>query len=333
MKKHLFFILGLALTFILFTISCTEPEHNPNDIARVYVAGGPIQHSGPAVLWINGGIIQILDRNAYAVKAVCVNGSDIYVGGTNANKRPVVWKNGIPQILSDEIGNVYDLKAVDGKIYAAGSSGQNAAYWVDGVMTKLPNNPNMGGFYEARAIWVEGTDIHVCGTTRNENRAAYWKNGTFKKLADFDATAEDICFYNGNLYIVGEFTYRKDGIWKSESLIWINGAAIHFINIGTGLSSRATGIAIVNDEPYVTIESWFDGAGTGRNHGFLWKNGELSSIDGCNPKDIFVHNGDIYIAGSYNNGSENKPVVLKNGKKFFIAPVDQSECCNAIFVK
>lgn len=334
MRKHLFFILGIALTVIFFAVSCTEPEPEvPNASVHVYAAGSYLSDFGPAVLWTDG-VDKILDsKSSDPARAVFVHGSDVYVGGSDINFHPVIWKNGVAQILSNEEGCVYDVKVINNKVYAAGHVELNAAYWINGVITELPNDPNTGHIMEARAIWVEGSDIYVCGTTWNEDRACYWKNGIYQSLSNKAACAEDICFHNGKLYIVGGESYTEGGMKKS--VMWVNGTIQDIVVVTSGThKSKATSIAFMNNDPYVVVESKTNNVTESRYEGYLWKSGTVTKLKDCShPKDIYIHSGDYYIAG-YNrvDDMQEKPVVLKNDEHLTINTL-WGGCCFSVFVK
>ena len=151
MKKRQFLILT-AFLCCLALVSCKKENVNaPNNSdttnpeqTHVYVAGSTASYGnyGPAVCWVDG-TMQTLDANAYdAALAVCVKGSDVYYGGSNGDQHPVVWKNGTPQVLSNEYGCVTDLKTANNKLYACGYVAGKPVYWVDGQMVQLPVNSN-----------------------------------------------------------------------------------------------------------------------------------------------------------------------------------------------
>ena len=82
MRKHLFFILGLALTVIFFAVSCTEPEPEvPNASVHVYAAGSYLSDFGPAVLWKNGTVTKLKDCSH--PKDIYIHSGDYYIAGYN----------------------------------------------------------------------------------------------------------------------------------------------------------------------------------------------------------------------------------------------------------
>lgn len=347
MKKRQLFIMT-AFICCLALVSCKkENVDGPNDSGtttpeqtHVYVAGTTSSYGdyGPAVCWVDG-TMQTLDANASdAALAVCVKGSDVYYGGSNGDSRPVVWKNGTPQVLSNESGCVTDLKTANNKLYACGYVSGKPVYWVDGQMVQLPVNSNdQYSLIKANAIFVSGNDIYVVGTKylyEGDGDGAYlWKNGTLQMLSDKPAGARDVCVIGNTVYVVGSEEYESPGYEGfHKSVMWVNGA-IRDIQVNTGLGSRAMAVAELNGKPYVVLEGWIGDAWTGSYQGFAWYNEQVTNLSACqSPKDVFVHGSDVYIAG-INTSFLRTAVVLKNLTKVNLSTTTTYSACYAVFVK
>jgi len=338
MKKRHYWMIALIFCSVAL-ISCTREGDNPDNPTpaqtHVYVAGSTSSMSntgaGPAVCW-EDGVFSVLDADAfYAARAVCVKGNDVYYGGGDADQHPVIWKNGVPQVLSNEEGCVYALATANNKIYAAGYVDHYPVYWVDGQMFRLSNEGNIGG--TATAICIVGNDMYITSTDWNDRGAYLWKNGTIQRLSDKASAACDVCVYNNNVYVVGSESYTSGGYQKS--VMWVNGN-IRDIQVTTnnGFQSKATAVAILNGSPYVVLDGWVGDAYNGRYQGFAWYNEQVTSLSNCNrPKDVFIHNNDVYIAG-LDDHTSTTPVLLKNLQKVQLnTPSPVRGICYAVFVK
>ena len=114
--------------------------------------------------------------------------------------------------------------------------------------------------------------------------------------------------------------------------MWVNGT-IRDIQVGTGLKSKAMAVANLNGKPYVVLEGWVGDTWTGSNQGFAWYNEQVTNLSACqNPKDVFVHGSDVYIAG-INTSYLRSAVVLKNLSKMSLSTTSTYSACYAVFVK
>ena len=345
MKKRHFWMTA-ALLCCVALVSCNRNEgddpDNPDNPTpaqtHVYVAGSTSSYyeGGPAVCWVDG-VMQTLDPDAYnAARAVCVKGSDVYYGGSDANHHPVVWKNGTAQVLSTEIGCVTDLKTANNKLYACGSANDKPVYWVDGQMVSLPLNPdNEWAQYEPHAIFISGNDIYVAGTFYNHlndgDGACLWKNGVLQMLSDKAADARDVCVIGGVVYVVGSEEFNNG---YHKSVMWVNGA-IQDVQVTTPTVFQSKAMAIVerNGKPYVIAEGWVGDAWTGTYKGFEWQDGMATALPSCaRPKDMFKHGNDIYIVG-LDGQYTHTPVLLKNLSKVKLNTPSGDGCAYAVYVK
>jgi hypothetical protein len=169
----------------------------------------------------------ILSSPDYAgeVRALVLSGSDLYAGGSEANK-PVYWKNGVLQRLP-MAGSGYarvNALAINGNdVYAAGfeagpGNEQRSVYWKNGIQTVL----GKVGIVDigATSIALKGEDIYVCATDSGD--AVYWKNGVKVILEKFPgnapAGANAIAIAGNSIYVVGN--YRDDAVyWKDGTKI------------------------------------------------------------------------------------------------------------------
>lgn len=222
----------------------------------VYVAGFELNSQHKARCWKNGIPIQ-LDLNdalhSYAV-SIFVSGDDVYVAGwvlnLNGKSSAVYWKNGRMVLLTDGSSDsmaesifvtgqdVYVVGTIDyslshiapNEVFAIGKQGV-ATYWKNGNATTLSDNGR------AQSIFVNGSDVYVCGSIStnttlsstpfgavNVIQAVYWKNGDPVILdTDFNANSDANAISvtrNGDVYTAG---------WiGNHAASWINDSSTHF---------------------------------------------------------------------------------------------------------
>ncbi|MBP1672609.1 MAG: hypothetical protein H6Q25_424 [Bacteroidetes bacterium] len=334
------FYIALFVAFVVLLVSC-DPETddpiipNPNSSTHVYIAANDSRFidSGPAVYW-KDSVKYVLssDLSGSLAKAIFVdNNNNIYVGGKEFDK-PVYWKNGTVNVLSDSYGCVNGLYISNNNVYAVGYLGKNAVVWKNGVIDTL----NREGIYvehdvTATAIFVQGNDVYIsgfAGAYRAAGKALFWKNGLLTIISDNVAMANDIFVSGNNVYIVGIDKYQTTNMTSHKAVIWTNGIS-QDLNIG-GLTSDAYSIFIANDTTYVACNGYFGSAYDGYFKGCLWKNGNSSVFNCLSIQDVFVLGSDVYMVG-IDGDIDKYPVLFKNGVKKIITYANSYP--TAIFVK
>jgi hypothetical protein len=176
-------------------------SYGPN----IYFVG--TDSSGKAVYWENGLQKDIITNETRAISAysLAVSSNNVYVGGEDSNSVATIWINGMPENLHSSIPGSYavsvsSLFANGTDIYAIASlqaptSVTNGSYtnfdnipvyWKNGIEHDLPLNGDSYG--SANTVFVNGSDIYVCGNTASG--AVYWKNGIETKLgSDYGAVS------------------------------------------------------------------------------------------------------------------------------------------------
>lgn len=181
----------------------------------VYIVGTQKGNYGTnAICWSNG-IPTILSGTPgfpfVEATDVAVSGADVYVSGNQQPGSPggvpiyyyngLVWKNGVPQLLSSIEAN---SRAATTAIFISGndvyisgfqvsyngvSTTFKALYWKNGVPVALPPLAT-GTNYGASSIFVVGNDIHIVGWVDDDSitfstKGVYWKNGVVSELKGF----------------------------------------------------------------------------------------------------------------------------------------------------
>lgn len=187
----------------------------------VYVAGGICNN--PA-LWINGelNILQGVEKG-YAY-SVFVHGKDVYVVGKshlpNSRGQAILWKNGVLQVLSENILSIATQVQVaqNGDVYVLGGVENTHVYWIANKSEQV-TIPLDG----ASSIYVKEDDVYVAGVIRGaaqyEFISAVWKKGKEVQYLTGSAqgnTAQSIVVsHNDNVYVVG----TEEG----NAVLWKNG--------------------------------------------------------------------------------------------------------------
>ncbi|MBL7706991.1 MAG: hypothetical protein JNM21_15695 [Taibaiella sp.] len=157
----------------------------------VYMTGSI---NGFAHLWKNGTASNISSNIRSSGDALAISENDVYVAGVesiNEKKSAVLWKNGIPERLSNdsdfsvEAGSV----AISGEdVYVVGRVKSSTGYpgpvklWKNGVESTLTNTFNTNYFTFKIAVSVFGNDVYI--GDGDEGKAKIWKNGIATNLTD-----------------------------------------------------------------------------------------------------------------------------------------------------
>ncbi len=259
-------------------------------IAGVKSAGGP----RTIALYLKNGVETELSDGTtrVLVTAMFVDGTDVYVSGTEINLETeelsaVYWKNTEKHILSPEL---YRTRAnaifvSDGQVYVAGDEEEEttglttAVYWKSGTKQTLPKD-SPSTYTSAYGLYVKGDQLYIAG---NEYQTAkLWKLKTDGTLIDTDNLSQGLnanaVFVSGNdVYVAGRGTDEKAHYWKNGIIQNLEG------NKGTANS-------------------------------------------------IFVWNDEVHIAGIDNNSSVYSPKYWKNGSRYDLSENDTNGEAFSVFV-
>lgn len=184
---------------------------------------------------------------------------------------------------------------MDTDVYVVGNTGtksgkQVAAYWKNGVVTKLADSTHISLGY---GIAIDGNDIYVSGTTLDDNynsTAVYWKNGVIHTLSQ---SPSDNSVPRG-IVINGTDVYVPGIAGTPGLLYWKNGVPV----MTTGITNMAaSGMVISGNDIYVSgtsvLPSLTESAAT------YWKNGTMVQVSSINSygNAIAVSGADVYVAG------------------------------------
>lgn len=154
----------------------------------VYVAG---QMDEKAALWKNGVYQELVCEGSAKVgysaqsnaTSVFVSGNDVYVAGVAnfppsgtlngiPDRKPVIWKNGVAQVLSDDYGYLNSVYVSGSDVFAVGFNGQ---YWKNGVLQVIDKEPAL------ESVFVYDGDVYIAGY-ESTSFTRLWKNSDPQEL-------------------------------------------------------------------------------------------------------------------------------------------------------
>lgn len=183
-----------------------------------------------ATLWKNGEreVLNSSGDNSLA-SSIFVSGKDVYVAGGIRQRDTkkwiaALWKNGTPQVLSDNQSDARSVFVSGNNVYVGGEEfddGTGKKYpkvWLNGKATKMENKK---GFAGVNGIYVVGDDLYAVGQERTDGPvfiAMLWKNGKAEKItnASSDAEANAVFVSGDDIYVAG---YKKQGEDK-VAVLW-----------------------------------------------------------------------------------------------------------------
>ncbi len=218
----------------------------------IYIVGS---QNKKCAYWKNGEIIYLTDGITEFSRGygITVTNEDVYIAGyvwPNANfsyepwHTPAYWKNGVINKLPEAYANLLKIAVLNHDIYIVGQScddclahsygglvgHQTARYWKNGISVALTDGR---GYASAKSISISGNDIYIAGDDGFQGTfsAKYWKNGSLKIISSDNSSANQICVFKNDVYIVGSK-------W-AKGILWVNGEPLSpFIGDNEGMKLR-----------------------------------------------------------------------------------------------
>lgn len=235
------------------------------------------------------------------------SGKTVYVAGSNGT-HPILWRNGLPQILSSSTGDATQVIASGADIYVAGVVKVNAsflafpngeyAYWKNGKEVAFGGDMNIVDGLASMAL--VGNQLYFCA-------GSVWANGSPITLPDQGYYVWSVFSTGADLYAVGIDRAGNSVYWKNGQIHPIAAAdsATSIGNLGS--------IYVSGADVYVLGQDSLGFAS-------YWKNGVLNELHSThanayisNIRSICVNGNDVYIAGSYFTTGLPMPAYWKNG--------------------
>jgi hypothetical protein len=322
------------LSFAALTFGCKKSSSGPD--ANIYVPACIWDTLFPGdhpVYWENNSLNYLSCDYGGRANALFVFGNDMYVGGQIRKEfsgvmMPVIWKNNVPQFLSDSIGTVNDLQVINGDVYAVGYLRNNGinipVLWKNAQLSKL--SIQNGG---ANSISVSGNDIYVSGGLNDPTQSFYtfpviWKNGNLFYKSNNHGTINSVLYANGHLFAA----ITKNNGSSNAAILLIDSSETQFSNNG--------------DARYVCIRDndvYLSGGVTVNTTDYMpvvWKNGVIDTnlIHPKTHQELFaaaVKDNNYFAVGQDNN---TKTVYLWiNGAKQSLSVPGLNCIISKIFVQ
>ena len=182
---------------------------------------------------------------------------------------------------------------------------------------------------EVRVTLERGSDLIVGGDFTQAgpvaaSRIAVWNGTSWSALGDgFNGPVEALFEWNGDIYAGGSFS--ASGATPLSNLARWTGSA--WVDVGGGTDDTVRTMAVYNAKLYVG--GWFYTAGAGAGQvstegiaswdGAGWSNLSANFNSNFAINDLQVHNGDLYVAGSfpYTPGLNSPHLCRYNGSSWF----------------
>jgi hypothetical protein len=242
------------------------------------------------------------------------NGSTVYIVGSNG-KNPVLWKNGVVQILSPTGGMANQVQVYNNYIYIGGVSGQSTS----GVSN--PGGPGGDNVY-----WINGNQNNISASLNPirtsfafvgnnfyyDNSFNLYENGSLISLPGKSQGYIASVFASGNdLYVAGSDSVGDAVYWKNQTMHAVEQG--YYPTHSSGSDPSVFCLFVSGTDVYMGGVNAGDSA-------VYWKNGVETPVfsstaanDLTAVNSLFVSDGDLYYTGYLIVNGANAPAYWKNG--------------------
>ena len=312
-----------TLTFTGTVLNCNGAPVS-NGYVPLYLTGG------------GGGYAVISATGTFSFSLINCSGATLAYNGQavdNATAQQSVAFSGSATVGTISLGNINACATAAGPdVYVAGSIGNNAVIWKNGLPTYLTTGSSQAA---ANSVFVSGTDVYVGGYERSGfgDIAKVWKNGVATNLggglypngSSFDARANSVFVSGTDVYVAG---YAANGavIWKNAVMTTLAGGS-------TQNYANAFSVFVSGADVYV--------AGTAQvpfpndQAAILWKNSLTNNLTTngstlASASSVYLSGTDVYVAGKESLQGTTKAKVWKNGVATTLSNVFSA--ANSVFV-
>ncbi len=311
-----------TLTFSGTVLNCNAAPIS-NGYASLYITGG------------GGGYAAISATGTFLFSLINCSGASLAYNCQavdNSTSQQSTAFTGFASTGIINLGNINACSTVAGpNVYVAGSIGNDAVLWKNGVANYLTNGSSRS---DARSVFVSGTDVYVAGYERSTwgDIAKVWKNGVATNLggglypngAAYDAYGNSVFVSGTDVYVAG---YAAD-----KAIVWKNGIAT-YLEGSASLSAQAKSVFVSGTDVYVTGTAAV--AFPNNVAARLWKNSLTTNLTSSGITDafansVFVSGTDVYVAGNEQFQGSSIPKLWKNGAVTNLS--NNSGNANSVFV-
>ena len=312
-----------TLTFTGTVLNCNGAPVS-NGYIPLYLTGG------------GGGYAAISATGTFTFSLINCSGATIAYNGQavdNATAQQSVAFSGSATVGTISLGNINACATAAGPdVYVAGSIGNAAVIWKNGLPTYLTTGTNPAA---ANSVFVSGTDVYVGGYERSGfgDIAKVWKNGVATNLggglypngSSFDARANSVFVSGTDVYVAG---YAANGavIWKNAVMTTLAGGSTqNYANaFSVFVSSTDVYVAGAAQVPFPNDQA-----------AILWKNSLTNNLTTngstlASASSVYLSGTDVYVAGKESLQGTTKAKVWKNGVGTTLSNVFSA--ANSVFV-
>ena len=343
----------------IYTVIFSKIGFNCHTEENVHI--NPNETRGLSIRLYSTSWVEAIAKYSYTGAQVDTsNVSGVYVAGYISmpgffNFRAVLWKDGIPLILSDNNSEANSVFVYENNIYVVGSINSEATLWVNGEAQTILVNPS-----STQAVFVSDNDVYVLSREFDRPRiymgrqrhipphAILLKNGVIQPfLDDKQQYARNSVFvYENDVYIVGRsggniLSIRNPNrspesniscsctpIRHWRATLWENGVASTLSN----RTSEALSVFVYDNDVYVAGGEEYEDI----FRATVWINGITQHLSEkpSHANAVYVSDRDVFILGfevTDRINDERRTVIWKNGLLHHI--IDKIPNARSIFVK
>jgi hypothetical protein len=242
----------------------------------------------------------------------------VYVAGDNGTN-PVLWKNGVEEILSTTIGSASKVFVSGNDVYVVGTCeispgslltpagpGGQYAYWKNGIQ----NNMGSPGFLEGFvSLAASGNDLYYSTSYQ------LWENGRIISLPGRGSGYISSIIASGtDVYIAGSDSVGDAVYWKNGELNVVTQG--YYPSHSSGSDPSVYCMFVSGNDVYIGGTSTDDRAVYFKNGVATYLQSSITGANIANVRSIFVSGNDVYATGNLivpANGGSNTPAYWKNG--------------------
>lgn len=330
---------GVAVTGV--TLDATELTLTVGDVATLQATVLPAdatnrnvvwESSAPAIATVVDGVVTAIAAGETTVTVTTEEGGrtatctvkveeprepDVYVAGyttVSTVRKATYWKNGEPQILSDNESTANSIFVSGDDVYVAGhvTDSENimcATLWKNGTALTLENVYASS----ANSVFVAGGDVYVAGYYMDMSYKYFgilWKNENSHLVVE-SAYTSSVFVSGSDVYVGGNTT---DASWNSFATIWKNDQA------QTLEGQQVNSVYVAGGDVYAAGSDNYSKAA-------FWKNGAITTLNtgSTRASSIFVSGSDVYVAGYLADENYNNDATLWKNGELQIYPKTQRE--------
>ncbi|MBO7316605.1 MAG: Ig-like domain-containing protein, partial [Paludibacteraceae bacterium] len=185
---------------------------------------------------------------------------------------------------------------------------------------------------EFTAMEVNELGIYYAGI--ENGTAKVWKDETILNELGENITVTSMCIANGNVYVSGYESISD----KFVARVWKDGSEI--LNFNSDITTYAYDVLVEKGKVYVAGAKFREKTALDLYDAIIWVDGVETPLEKpaglgnetAQAKSICINKGAIYVGGSVDEGSNEKPYIWKDGESCFDFKTDKGSVKNIKFM-